>query len=301
MQDSTDPDITAVIPTRNSARTLAACLESIRRQQQVTVEIIVVDNRSTDGTPDVARRLADRLLEEGDERSEQRNAGLREARGRAVTFIDSDMALDPQVLQEAVAALDADPAKRGVIVPERSIGEGFWSACKALERSCYPGDDTVEAARVFRRDEVREAGGYDPRLVGGGEDWDLPIRLGATGAGAARTQAMITHDEGRIRLWSAARKKAHYGHTIGLYLSLHPGPGREQARFLRGSFRRHARRLLGQPHLLAGMVVLRLVEYAALGVGALRSPYRGSVVRAVLGRASGSSAASSRAATTSRS
>lgn len=310
MTNPPQPDVTVVIPTYNSGRTLEPLLDSVRSQEGVTVEIVVADNHSTDGTVGIAARRADAVLQEGHERSEQRNAGLARARGRNIAFLDSDMLLGPGVLGEAVALLDADPALRGVIVPEVSVGTGFWSACKVLERTCYVGDDAIEAARVFRTHEVREVDGYDPRLVGGGEDWDLPQRLGAVGGHAARTTGRITHDEGRIRLRSAARKKFHYGHTIGLYLALHPDRGREQARLVRPSHLRNLSRMARRPHLLAGVVVLRIVELGSLGLGALASPYRGDVVRAVLGRPPrpgarpqlrASSDPSSRSATSSRS
>src|SRR5262249_55673756 len=143
------PTVSVVVPTRNAARTLAACLESIRAQTHEPLELVVVDNASTDGSDRLAARWADVVLRGGPPRSAQRNRGASEATGEFVLFVDSDMVLEPNV-----AAACAEVAASGmdaVVIPEQSFGDGFWARCKTLERSCYVGDESIEAARFFRR------------------------------------------------------------------------------------------------------------------------------------------------------
>ena len=82
------PLVTVVVPTRNSERTLANCLESIRRQAYPRIELVVVDNSSTDDTLAIARRYADQALTIGPERSAQRNHGWRAGHGELVVFVD---------------------------------------------------------------------------------------------------------------------------------------------------------------------------------------------------------------------
>ncbi len=74
--------VSFVVPTRNSARTIAACVMSLRKQSYADVEIVVVDNDSTDGTAQRAAAAgADRVVVAGPERCAQRNRGaLREQR-----------------------------------------------------------------------------------------------------------------------------------------------------------------------------------------------------------------------------
>ena len=67
--------VSVVVPTRNAARTLDACLRSIRSQTYGRVELVVVDNHSLDATPEIARRYVDAFETSGPERSAQRNRG----------------------------------------------------------------------------------------------------------------------------------------------------------------------------------------------------------------------------------
>ena len=94
--------VSLIVPTRNSARTLAACLESCSNQTHEDVEVIVVDNSSTDGTVEIAHELADLVLDQKPERSAQRNRGAAESTGDIVVFIDSDMVLEPTVVADFV-------------------------------------------------------------------------------------------------------------------------------------------------------------------------------------------------------
>src|SRR5579875_879461 len=163
------PLVSVVVPTRNSAASLRPCLQSIIDQSYPHVETVVVDNHSTDATVEIARSMASTVLTQGPERSVQRNAGARVAKGSYLVFIDSDMVLAPAVIERCIQGVQANPALKGLIIPEESVGEGFWARCKALERSCYVGDDSVEAARFFRRDVFERTGGYD-ELLNAGED-----------------------------------------------------------------------------------------------------------------------------------
>ena len=60
------PVISVIVPTRNNIRTIEACLASVRAQTHEAVELVVVDNHSDDGTPEIARRFADTVLTAAD-------------------------------------------------------------------------------------------------------------------------------------------------------------------------------------------------------------------------------------------
>ena len=206
--------VTVVVPTRNSARTIDACLRSLRAQTH-PCRVVVVDNGSTDTTVERARQFADVVLEGGPERSAQRNQGARAVPAPVVGFIDSDMVLEPQVVAEAVVAIEKGAG--AVIVPERTVGEGYWARVRAFERSFYDGSDAIEAARFFRRDVFDRSGGFDEQLTGP-EDWDLSESARQL-APMARTTAVIEHDEGAIGYLDACRKKAYYAEGMRRYVA----------------------------------------------------------------------------------
>jgi len=253
-----------VVTTRNSAQTIERCLRSVDAQTYPAVELIVVDNGSTDGTREIAESHADIVLDHGTERSAQRNAGVDRATGEYVLIVDADMELTPNVVMACVSAAHEQNASV-VTVPEVSVGEGFWAACRALERRCYLGDETVEAPRFFRRSVYLAYGGYDETLTGP-EDWDLPARMRGRER-FARSAAPIVHDEGRLRLGTHLRKKYYYGRTFNVYVRRHPGLAARQLLPLRPAFLRNWRLLARQPILTGGIIVLKLAEFAAGGAG----------------------------------
>ena len=212
--DSDRCSVTVVVPTKNAARTLAASLHSLRAQTY-PCHIVVVDNKSTDTTADIAKQMADLLLTWGPERSAQRNHGARSCPADIVGFIDADMVLEPTVVEEAVDALCNGAGS--VIVPERTVGSGFWAEVRAFERSFYAGSDAIEAARFFRWDIFERTGGFDEDLTGP-EDWDLSDSARSL-APVARTSALILHDEGTVRYLDACKKKAYYAEGLRRYVA----------------------------------------------------------------------------------
>ena len=255
--------VSVVVPTRNSASTLKACLDSVLEQSE-PVELLVIDNFSTDATPQIASAMAGTFEQAGPERSRQRNLGAARASGSHLLFVDSDMILPPSLVAECLE--QAAGGFRAAIIPEVSTGRGFWAAAKALERACYVGDDSIEAARFFERGLFQELGGFDEALTGE-EDWDLTARIRERGIPIARTPTPLTHDEGSLRLRETMRTKFYYGRTMARYMAKHRGAARAQLTLFRPAFRRHADLLRAHPLLTAGMVAMKTCEAAAGALG----------------------------------
>ena len=267
--------ISMIVPTKNSERTMASCLESLRRQQGCEVEVVVVDNNSSDDTPAIAARLADIVINAGPERSAQRNRGAEAASGDVVFFIDSDMVLEPMVCADIARVFDSQPEIGAVIVPERSFGEGYLASCRILEKSLYVGDDDVEAPRAFRREVFARIGGWDETLTAA-EDWDLSDRTKALAVPIARVHSWIWHDEGRISLRAQYKKKQYYGRWVAEYLHRHPDA---RSHVSRPGVMSKPGALLRQPVKTTGMVVLKTFEVAGLVKG-MRDAKRSGLVGA---------------------
>ena len=254
--------VSVIVTTRDSARTLEACLQSVRRQRNADIELVVVDNHSADATCEIAQRYADAVVTYGPERSAQRNRGAAVSRGGHLLFLDSDMIVGEDVVAEGLAAL-RDSGLPACIIPETSVGDGFWTRCRAHERGCYDGDDDIEAARLYSRAAFDAAGGFDVELSGG-EDWDLSRRVAANRT-LPRTRARILHDEGRLGIGIAYRKRRYYAPGYLRYRRKHRGAARAQANpLVRPAYLRSWRRLAAHPVLTGGMLVLKAVEAGAV-------------------------------------
>lgn len=265
-KSSSSPSVTVVVPTKNAARTLGRCLDSLRTQTYPT-RTVVVDNGSTDGTVEVARRGADVVLFAGPERSAQRNLGARSCPAEVVGFIDADMILAPTVVEEAVGAIGKGAGS--VIVPERTVGSGFWVAVRAFERSFYVGSDAIEAARFFAWEVFDRAGGFDEQLTGP-EDRDLSESARGL-APVARTRSVIDHDEGSIGYWEACRKKAYYAEGVRRYVAKRGFWAVREAS--RRPWLRHPGQLLSRQG--AGLLALKAGEATAVSWAILRAQVEG--------------------------
>ena len=257
--------VTVVVPTRDSMRTLAACLRSIRAQD-VPVELVVVDNDSIDGTYELAGRLAAAAVRGGPERSAQRNTGVRRARTAWVLWVASAMVLPPGTVS-AARATAAAPGADAVAVPEVSVGAGFWTACRALERACYVDDPSLHNPRLLRRELLLGDGGFDPAMAGP-EDTDLRLRLREAGTRTALCpDVRIGHDEGRLTLRSILSKRVYYGRSLPAFVAKNPGALAGQGAGTLRALVRHRRTLAAHPVRTGGLVLLRALEAAAYVVG----------------------------------
>jgi glycosyltransferase involved in cell wall biosynthesis len=123
------PSVTVVIPNYNYAKTLRACLESVFAQSHAPVEVIVVDDASTDRSREIAAAFPCTVLAIPTNRgvSAARNLGAARARGDVLFFLDSDTALAPDALANAVDLLLDDPETgcvHGVLDPEPLFDDG---------------------------------------------------------------------------------------------------------------------------------------------------------------------------------
>lgn len=106
------PQISVIIPTWNSERTIGACLDSLFAQTVQDFEVIVVNDGSTDRTADVLAPYHSRIISINQENrgsNAARNRGLREAHGEYLLFLDSDITMRPDMLLKLLRALEMHP------------------------------------------------------------------------------------------------------------------------------------------------------------------------------------------------
>lgn len=255
----TNPLVSVIITTKNSSRTLDRCLKSIADQTYKPIEIIVVDNNSTDNTKEIARKYTRLVFNHGPERSAQRNFGAKKAKGKYLLIHDSDIYFHNQSVQECVELAEKTQCK-AIILPEISIGEGYWSKVKAYERSFYLGNDLIEAARFFDKKAYHQVGGYDENLTGP-EDWDLTIRFRSNGLLICRTTKFLLHDENRLDMIGASKKKSYYAKSFKLYKLKHPYMSKKQFMIrYRFPLSKVLKKGLAHPILFTSMIIMKYFE-----------------------------------------
>jgi glycosyltransferase involved in cell wall biosynthesis len=266
--------VSIVVSTHNSARYLEGCLQSIRSQTYPNIELIIVDDSSRDGTCEIAKKYADHVFEGINfERSVKRNYGAKNATGEFVLICDSDMILETNVVSSAVQLMKHDNKILQIVIPEKSIGLGFWSKCKALERSFYVGVDWMEASRFFRRNVFLEIGGYD-EVNTGSEDYDLPQRIeGRYGAACrGRIHYFITQNELEIGLLSQIKKKYYYSASFVDYKkknALNSKNFAKQSNLIERYkiFFSNGNKLFSDPLIGSGLIFMKTIEFLAGGLG----------------------------------
>jgi len=127
----TPPAVSVILPTFNRARFIPEALESIQSQQWPSMELIVVDDGSTDGTRDLIERVGDRfthpiryIFQENSGAYAARNTGLEHAQGDFIAFYDSDDLWYPHHLERLAAALTRHPDVAWA-----------YAACRSVEQS----------------------------------------------------------------------------------------------------------------------------------------------------------------------
>lgn len=132
----TGPRVSVTIPVFNGARYLADAIESVRTQHGPTLEVLVVDDGSTDGSAEIVSRLADprcRLLRQGRQgAAAARNAGVAEATGDLLAFLDADDCWLPGKLHRQVRLLDENPALDMVFGHYQIVNEAGAPASPAV-------------------------------------------------------------------------------------------------------------------------------------------------------------------------
>lgn len=249
--------LSVVITTKNEAANIGACLRPFAGRD---IECIVVDNASTDETCLIAEANGAKVLQKGPERSAQRNLGWQTAKSDWVVVLDADMILPNATIEEMLAiASRKDGEYSAYWIPEVRTGKGFRVRARNFERSFYDGT-CIDALRLFRRDVLVKTGGYDENLIAGPEDWELDIRVLATGAKCAVMKGNLIHNEKQLTFKRMLRKKAYYTRSFATYKAKwgdHPAVKKQFSPYYRffGVFTENGkwRRLLRHPILAAGM------------------------------------------------
>lgn len=265
MKQAQEGVVSVVVPTRNSERYLTECLTSIRAQTYANMELIVVDNYSTDSTVDIAKKFADIVETAGPERSAQVNLGVHIASGEYVFRVDSDFRLHHDVVKECVEIMKAGAG--AVVVhntPDASVG--LLARIRKFEVDMYKYSLDHTAARFLSRELFEEIGGLREDVTAG-EDYDFQNRLRAAGVTIATAEAEAVHLDEPTQLVPLLRKYFWYGYDFRNYRRYNQVESRTQLAFLRLAYILHWRDFLAHPIMGLMFLAYHCAKFASGGLG----------------------------------
>jgi len=291
----TTPLVSVIVTTKNEEANIASCLKSIKAQTypQDCLEIIVIDNKSTDKTKEIVQKYTKRIYNQGPERSAQRNYGAQKAGGEWLLFLDADMILSPTLIKKSLKKARKENLT-ACYIPEAVLGVSFWCRVRRLERSFY--DTTpIDAVRLIKTDLFNKINGFDLSLTGP-EDWDLDKRIRQEGkVGPSGTydfnkihqrlnrlnysdslidnlfkitqKPILYHNEAEFNLGKYLTKKSYYSTNFDKYIKKW-GKDDPDVKKQLGPFYRYClvfveragwKKIVRFPHLMAGVFILKFL------------------------------------------
>jgi len=208
-------DVSVVIPTKNSARTIRECLESVL--QEGPKEILAMDRMSTDGTLDILRQYKATILTPSmDSVGYSRQLGVESARGTYVMFVDSDMILSKGCVSKLRSELDRNnwAGIHAMVLSAENLS--YWQ--RSEDASFSLNFNRVGAmhrigtgAALFRKDLLLKHP-FDAYLAESSEDLDVCLRLGRNGHTVGVSSAVAYHYHRRT---FSAFVRQRFNHGLG--------------------------------------------------------------------------------------
>jgi len=196
------PTVSFVIPTKNSGRTIENCLSSIKKQSYPNIEIVVVDNGSTDDTIEIAKKYTDKIFFDSGKLGRVRQTGIENSEGEIIGIFDSDVYFPHENwLVNAIALFScaegvATVWPRNVAPPKAPLFQQLY-----LNLGNLILEDRIRKRRgivgggcaLILKDAFFDVGGYDEGAHWG-EDFNLAYKLKNFGYKLVYIKDPIFHD-----------------------------------------------------------------------------------------------------------
>jgi glycosyltransferase involved in cell wall biosynthesis len=226
------PKVSVVVACYNGARTLRACLDSLGRLNYPDYEVILVDDGSTDATPEIATLYKEvRYIRQSNHGlSVARNTGIEAAQGEIIAFTDADCRADEDWLYYLIGDLlgsrFAGIGGHNFLPPEDSavaaavlVSPGGPAHVMLTDRIAehIPGCNMV-----FYRWALKEVGGFDPIFTKAGDDVDICWRLQQRGYRIGFNPAGFVWHYRRSTIKAYLKQQSGYGEAEALLVRKHP-------------------------------------------------------------------------------
>ena len=211
------PLVSVIMATYNEEDNISECINSVKMQNYPSdrIEMVLVDNHSSDDTIKIARNHSVKVLIKGNKRANQLNIGVKKSKGSFLLYPDADMILSKNLIKECVESCKKDDIV-GIRIPEIVIGKGILTRIRRFERKFY-NNTCIDAVRFVKRDDFLRVGGFDENIEFGADDWDFDRKLQKSGK-LGYVKSPIFHQEGKVGITNYLKKKGKYSETLNEYI-----------------------------------------------------------------------------------
>ncbi len=259
------PFVSIIVPTKNSATTIGACLKSIENQTYKDIEMIVVDNNSTDRTKEIAGKYTKLVFNKGPERSAQRNYGVSKSKGEFIYFVDADFVLNKNVVSQCLAEIQFFFS--AIIVHNSPDVTVSWIAkVRKFEVDMYKYNLDHSAARFFKKSVFEKIGGYNVKITAG-EDYDIQNKLNRKGYVTGFIDAEAIHLGEPTSFWKHMLKYYNYGKDFVNYQKVNNREAGKQLTPFRDVYFRNWKKFIKQPVVGLEFVFYIFFKFAFGGIG----------------------------------
>jgi len=215
--------LSVVIPVYNSERTIENCLNSVIKAFPTKKEIIVIDDASTDNSPNIVSRFPVKLFccTNRSGPAKARNLGIEHSTSQIIAFVDSDCSLEKHSLETLIRVLTendtediggvggvAEPLKKTLISDSYSVR--LFGTSLVEETGIREIDSIGSAFAVYFKKVLIDVGGFDENLRGG-EDYDLNLRIRKAGYKLLLEPSAVAQHDHPTSLLKLAKKWFFYG------------------------------------------------------------------------------------------
>jgi len=195
-----------IVPAHDEEELLPRTLESLHEAMRVLIdrcEIIVVDDASSDETPEIAQAHGARVVSVAHRQiAKTRNAGAREAVGEYLIFVDADSAVTPRLVRAALVAMRRGAVGGGARIRFDGAVPRWGRVIEWVSNHLYAGAGLASGPFLFcTKAAFEEAGGFDETLYGA-EEAAFSRALGKLGRFASLPQEIVTSGR-KLRAYSA--------------------------------------------------------------------------------------------------
>ncbi len=208
-----NPLVSIIIPVYNEEKVIADCLKSLKEQSWQNLEIIIVDDGSTDKSPQIVKAFGATLLGQKHKGpGPARNLGAKRAKGQILVFVDADMTFEKDFIKDLIAPIIEDKtigtfSKNEIVNNQDNTWSICWNINKNLPKERMIPKNYPDHAPVFRailKSEFVKVRGFDTNGQYT-DDWSLSRKLGRESSLAPGAYYYHSNPSSLAEVWKQAR------------------------------------------------------------------------------------------------